>query len=56
MSQQIAPLAVRPSTLSGLSEQMVVSHCEHHYGHALRGGISTWYAADGARTLKPAPV
>jgi Fe-Mn family superoxide dismutase len=36
MSQQIAPLAVRRSTLSGLSEQMVVSHYEHHYGHAVR--------------------
>jgi len=36
MPQKIAPIAVRPSTLSGLSEQMVVSHYEHIYGDAVR--------------------
>lgn len=34
--QEIAPLPVRPSTLSGISEQMVVSHYENHYGNAVR--------------------
>jgi Fe-Mn family superoxide dismutase len=36
MLQEIAPIAVRPSTLSGISEQMVVSHYEDHYGNAAR--------------------
>src|SRR5215475_4433971 len=36
MQQKIAPIAVRPSTLNGLSEQMVVSHYEYHYGSAVR--------------------
>ena len=36
MLQEIAPIAVRPSTLSGLSEQMVVSHYENTYGNAVR--------------------
>ena len=36
MDQDIAPIAVRPSTLSGLSEKMVVSHYEHDYGNAVR--------------------
>src|SRR5262249_57442738 len=36
MPQEIAPIAVRPSTLSGLSEQMVVSHYENTYGSAVR--------------------
>lgn len=36
MAQEIAPIAVRPSTLSGLSERMVVAHYEHHYGNAVR--------------------
>ena len=36
MSQEIAPIAVRPSTLNGLSEQMVVCHYENHYGNAVR--------------------
>src|SRR5215470_4304046 len=36
MQQQVAPIAVRPSTLSGLSEQMVVSHYENSYGNAVR--------------------
>src|SRR5262245_25129173 len=34
--QEIAPIAVRPSTLNGISEQMVVSHYEHNYGNAVR--------------------
>ena len=36
MPQEIAPIAVRPSTLSGISEQMVVSHYENNYGSAVR--------------------
>jgi Fe-Mn family superoxide dismutase len=36
MQQEIAPIAVRPSTLSGISEQMVVSHYENDYGNAVR--------------------
>src|SRR5690242_6502184 len=36
MPQEIAPIGVRPSTLSGISEQMVVSHYEHNYGNAVR--------------------
>jgi superoxide dismutase, Fe-Mn family len=36
MPQEITPIAVRPSTLSGISEQMVVSHYENHYGSAVR--------------------
>src|SRR5262245_35521736 len=36
MQQAIAPIAVRPSMLNGLSEQMVVGHYENNYGHAVR--------------------
>jgi superoxide dismutase, Fe-Mn family len=36
MAQEIAPIAVRPSMLSGISEQSVVSHYEHIYGTAVR--------------------
>jgi Fe-Mn family superoxide dismutase len=36
MPQQIAPIAVRPSTLNGISERMVVSHYENNYGNAVR--------------------
>jgi superoxide dismutase, Fe-Mn family len=36
MLQQIAPIAVRPWTLNGLSERLLVSHYEHHYGSAVR--------------------
>ncbi len=36
MIQEIAPIAVRRSTLSGISEQMVVSHYENQYGSAVR--------------------
>ena len=36
MPQEIAPIGVRPSTLSGISEQMVVSHYESNYGNAVR--------------------
>jgi superoxide dismutase, Fe-Mn family len=36
MPHEIAPIAVRPSTLSGISEQMVVSHYENNYGNAVR--------------------
>jgi hypothetical protein len=36
MPYEIAPIAVRPSTLSRMSEQMVVSHYENNYGNAIR--------------------
>jgi hypothetical protein len=36
MKQSIAPIAVRPWTLNGLSERLLVSHYEHHYGSAVR--------------------
>jgi len=36
MPQEIAPIAVRPSTLTGISEQMVISHYENNYGTAVR--------------------
>src|SRR5262249_5241641 len=36
MPQQIAPIAVRPSTLTGISEWMIVSHYENNYGNAVR--------------------
>jgi Fe-Mn family superoxide dismutase len=36
MLQEIAPIAVRPWTLNGLSERLLVSHYEHHYGSAVR--------------------
>ena len=36
MPYEIAPIAVRASLLSGLSEQMVVGHYENHYGKAVR--------------------
>ena len=36
MEQAIAPIAVRPSTLSGISERMIVSHYENNYGNAVR--------------------
>ena len=36
MPQPIAPIAVRPWTLNGLSERLLVSHYEHHYGSAVR--------------------
>src|SRR5262245_15764462 len=36
MPQEIAPIAVRPSTLNGISERMVVSHYENNYGSAVR--------------------
>ena len=36
MHQAIAPMAVRPWTLNGLSERLLVNHYEHHYGSAVR--------------------
>src|SRR5262245_58935665 len=36
MSQSISPIPVRPWTLNGLSERLLVSHYEHHYGGAVR--------------------
>jgi superoxide dismutase, Fe-Mn family len=52
MPQEIAPIAVRPSTLSGISEQTVVSHYENHYGNAVRAlnGVRRELAALDAST------
>jgi len=36
MHQEIAPIAGRPSTLSGISERMVVSLYEDDYGGSVR--------------------
>jgi Fe-Mn family superoxide dismutase len=36
MPQEIAPIGVRPSTLSGLSENLIVDHYETHYGSAVQ--------------------
>lgn len=36
MYQDIAPIQVRPWTLNGISERMLVSHYENNYGNAVR--------------------
>jgi Fe-Mn family superoxide dismutase len=36
MHQQITPIPVRPWTLNGLSERLIVSHYENNYGAAVR--------------------
>ena len=36
MLQEITPIAVRPWTLNGISERMIVSHYENNYGGAVR--------------------
>jgi Fe-Mn family superoxide dismutase len=36
MYQEIAPIQVRPWTLNGLSERLIVSHYENNYGGAVR--------------------
>jgi superoxide dismutase, Fe-Mn family len=36
MQQEITPIAVRPWTLNGISERMIVSHYENNYGGAVR--------------------
>jgi superoxide dismutase, Fe-Mn family len=36
MHQPIAPIAVRPWTLNGISERMIVSHYENNYGGTVR--------------------
>ena len=36
MQQEITPIAVRPWTLNGISERMIVSHYENNYGDAIR--------------------
>jgi superoxide dismutase, Fe-Mn family len=36
MNQEIAPIPVRPWTLNGLSERLIVSHYENNYGPAVR--------------------
>jgi len=34
--QEITPIPVRPWTLNGISERMIVSHYENNYGGAVR--------------------
>ena len=36
MHQGITPIPVRPWTLNGLSERLIVSHYENNYGAAVR--------------------
>lgn len=36
MDQEMAPIAVRPWTLNGMSERLIVSHYENNYGAAVR--------------------
>jgi len=36
MRQEISPIPVRPWTLNGISERMIVSHYENEYGSAVR--------------------
>jgi len=36
MIEEIAPIAVRPWTLNGVSERLIVSHYENNYGGAVR--------------------
>jgi Fe-Mn family superoxide dismutase len=36
MNQEIAPIPVRPWTLNGMSERLIVSHYENNYGSAVR--------------------
>jgi len=36
MQQEITPIAVRPWTLNGISERMLVSHYENNYGGAVK--------------------
>ena len=36
MPTEISPIAVRPWTLNGISERMIVSHYENNYGGAVR--------------------
>jgi Fe-Mn family superoxide dismutase len=106
MNHEITPIPVRPWTLNGLSERLVVSHCISRTVHLMegavwrdpdrveewvgelstdqpvavycaygfhvgcnvtralrergldardvRGGVSAWYAAGGARAMQPA--
>ena len=44
MKQEISPIPVRPWTLNGISERMIVSHYENNYGGAVRTppGVKPW--------------
>ena len=57
MLQEITPIAVRPSTLSGISEQMVVSHYENNYGNAVRtlNAVRRELAALDAKKVRSPP-
>ena len=36
MSQHVAPMACKPWTLNGLSDELIVSHYENNYGGAVK--------------------
>jgi len=52
MKLEIAPITVRPWTLNGISERMIVSHYENNYGESLRtlNAVRAELAALDART------
>jgi superoxide dismutase, Fe-Mn family len=52
MKLEIAPITVRPWTLNGISERMIVSHYESNYGESLRtlNAVRAELAALDART------
>jgi len=61
MPQEIAPIPVRPWTLNGMSERLIVSHYENNYGGAVRtlnavrselGGLDAGAPAYRVRSLK----
>jgi hypothetical protein len=66
MDHAIIPMPVRPWTLNGLSERLIVSQAavgcnvtralrERGFdARYVRGGLSAWYAAGGARAMQPA--
>ena len=37
MVREISPIAVRPWTLSGIADRLIVSHYENNYGGAVAG-------------------
>jgi Fe-Mn family superoxide dismutase len=59
MYPEITPIPVRPWTLNGLSERLIVSHYENNYGAAVRtlNAVRSELAAldeGGARAMQPA--
>jgi len=54
MQHAIAPIACKPWSLNGLSERLIVSHYEHHYGAAVRS-LNTIRDELGSLDLVTAP-